>query len=239
MLPPPPDTAALPGATQRNRSSSSHVQSPQLARPPMRPRHSSVSGPSSNLFIKYIPPEFTEADLRALCAEFGAIVSTKVMINLQTGCSKGFGFVRFATLEEAQAALLGLDGRRIENKRLLVRFAESRERQDRASTMLYVKRLPLAVDQGRVIDVFARYGEITAVWPHVIESADPQFWRCVVEYSTLEEAAAALAGMNNQIMVAGSNPIHVRYAERARMEGNLQQLIPFHSPQLLPSFLLA
>jgi RNA recognition motif-containing protein len=34
------------------------------------------------------------------------------MINLQTGCSKGFGFVRFATLEEAQAALLGLAGQR-------------------------------------------------------------------------------------------------------------------------------
>jgi RNA recognition motif-containing protein len=212
----------------------------------MRPRHSSVVGPSSNLFINYIPPEFTEADLRALCAEFGNIVSTKVMINLQTGSSKGFGFVRFSTLEEAQAALIGLDGRRVDNKRLLVRFAESRERKDRASTMLYVKRLPLTIDQRRVVEVFARYGEIVQIWPHVIDSVDPQFWRCLIEYSSLDEAAAALAGMNNQIMGAGTNPIHVRYAERARMEGNLQQLIPFNaapvvqpeSPQLLPSFLL-
>jgi RNA recognition motif-containing protein len=212
----------------------------------MRPRHSSVVGPSSNLFINYIPAEFTESDLRALCAEFGTIVSSKVMINLETGCSKGFGFVRFSTLAEAQAALIGLNGRRIDNKRLLVRFAESRERQERASTMLYVKRLPLALDQRQVIDVFARYGEIVQVWPHVIDSNDPQFWRCVVEYASLDEAAAALAGTNNQILAPGLNPIHVRYAERARMEASLQQLIPFHGPpvlepegaQLLPSFLL-
>jgi RNA recognition motif-containing protein len=169
------------------------------------------------------------------------------MINLQTGRSKGFGFVRFATLEEAQAAITGLNGRRVDSKRLLAKFAESREKQDRASTLLYIKRLPLTTDQHHVVALFAKFGEIIQVWPHTLDSSDPQFWRCVIEYSTIEAAAAAVTGMNNQIIMPGSSPIHVSYADMTRMTGSFQSVIPFHVPplidepdtaRLLPSFLL-
>jgi RNA recognition motif-containing protein len=202
---------------------------------------------STNVFINYIPRSFTEADLCALCSEYGAIVCSKIMINLETGESKGFGFVRFSALAEAQAAIEGLNGRRIGAKRLLAKFAESREKQDRASEMLYVKRLPLTVDQRHVVDMFARYGKVTEVLPHVLDSVDPQFWRLLIRYSNEGEAAAALAGMNNQIIAVGTRPIHVRYADPARISGNFQPLIPFNLPplieeegtaQLLPSFLL-
>jgi RNA recognition motif-containing protein len=170
------------------------------------------------------------------------------MINLQTGRSKGFGFVRYSTIDEAKAAIAGLNGRRVETKRLLARFAESREKQDSASTMLYVKRIPLTIDQRHVVSLFARYGEVVQVWPHTLNSADPQFWRCLIEYSNMEEAATALAGMNNQIVIPGSSPIHVRYADPARISGTFQEIIPFQVPplidepdtsQLLPSFLLS
>jgi RNA recognition motif-containing protein len=202
---------------------------------------------STNVFLNYIPRNFTEADLCALCAEYGSIICSKIMINLETGESKGFGFVRFSTLEEAQAAIDGLNGRRVGSKRLLVKSAESREKDDRASAMLYVKRLPLTIDQRRVVEIFARFGTITEVFPHVLDSVGPEFWRMLVRYSTAEEAAAALAGMNNQIIALGTRPIHVRYADAARINGNFQPLIPFDVPplieeegtaQLLPSFLL-
>jgi RNA recognition motif-containing protein len=169
------------------------------------------------------------------------------MINLQTGRSKGFGFVRFSTLEQAQAAIAGLNGRRIDSKRLLAKFAESREKHDRASAVLYVKRLPLTIDQRHVMTIFSRFGEIVELWPHTLESVDPQFWRCVISYTNMEEAAAALGAMNNQIVSPGTSPIHVRYADPARMSGSFQEVIPFHVPplieepdtsQLLPSFLL-
>jgi RNA recognition motif-containing protein len=169
------------------------------------------------------------------------------MLNLETGESKGFGFVRFSKLEEAQAAIDGLSGRSVQAKRLLAKFAESRDKQDRASAMLYVKRLPLTVDQRHVVDLFARFGEITELLPHVLDLVDPQFWRLLITYSNERAAAAALARMNNQIIAPATRPIHVRYVDPARISGNFQKLIPFDLPplieeegtaQLLPSFLL-
>jgi hypothetical protein len=201
-----------------------------------------------NVFINYLPRNFSEAELRALCSEYGTIVCSKIMINLDTGESKGFGFVRFSTLEEAQAAIEGLNGRRVQTKRLLAKFAESREKQDRASELLYVKRLPLTVDQRTAVELFTRFGEIVEIIPHVLDSVDPQFWRLLIRYANERSAAAALARMNNEIIAPGTRPIHVRYADLARINGNLQQLIPIDVPplveddgpaQLLPSFLLA
>jgi RNA recognition motif-containing protein len=168
------------------------------------------------------------------------------MINLDTGESKGFGFVRFTTIDQAQAAITALNGRRIDGKRLIARFAESRDKPDRPSPVLYAKRLPLTVDERHMIDLFAKYGEIVEIVPHIFDSVDPQFWRLLIRYSDEAAAAAALAAMNNQIIAPGTRPIHVRYADLARMTGNFQKVIPFDVPplieeegtdQFLPSFL--
>jgi RNA recognition motif-containing protein len=171
------------------------------------------------------------------------------MINLETGQSKCFGFVRFSTLPEAQAAIRGLNGRQIGSKRLLAKYAESREKQEQASTMIYVKRLPVTIDHTVVIDLFGRFGQIVDVTPHDIDSIDPQCWRCVIRYATVAAATSAIQAMNNQIVVANSRPIHVRFADESRMSGSF--LLPTESPPdrqligegearaLLPSFLFS
>ena len=217
-----------------------------------RPKSTNIQ-PSTNVFINYIPAEFTEADLRQLCAEYGEIVCSKIMINLETGQSKCFGFVKFATLAQAQAAIKGLNGREIGPKRLLAKYAESKERQETISTMIYVKRLPATVGPEFVAHLFSRFGQILGVTPHMIETIDPQYWRCFVQFSSYNAAAAAIATMNNQIIVAGSRPIHVRYADESRMSGTMlpsRDSLPigstmapslFDDPEkahLLPSFLM-
>jgi RNA recognition motif-containing protein len=199
------------------------------------------------VFVNYIPAEFTEADLRSLCAPYGTILCSKIMINLETGESKCFGFVRFSSLPEAHAAIQGLNGRQIGAKRLLAKYAESREKKERASTMLYVKRLPVAVSQARIAELFAAFGEIVELTPHVLDAAEPQFWRCVIRYSNFAAAAAAIAAMNNQIIAPDTRPIHVRYADESRMSGSfveramqLPSVLDGADPaHLLPSFLLA
>jgi ELAV like protein 2/3/4 len=233
--------------TRRGRSSSSHLPNADPACPPPAPRAASHSPQTPNIFVNYLPRHFTEADLCALCSEYGTIVTSKIMIHLETGESKGFGFVRFANLAQAQAAVDGLNGRHVDTKRLLAKFAESREKQDRASPMLYIKRLPLTVDQRVVVELFARFGEIAEAVPHILDTVDPQFWRLLIKYAGEGEAAAALAAMNNQIIAPGTCPIHVRYADAARIPASFRQIIPFVVPplieeqgtaQLLPSFLL-
>jgi RNA recognition motif-containing protein len=231
----------------RGRAASSHITAPNPPphRSQQRPRSTKIE-PSTNVFINYIPPGFSEADLCKLCAQFGTIVCSKIMINLETGQSRCFGFVRFSTLSEAQCAIQGLNGRPIGTKRLLAKFAESREKHDRASPLLYVKRLPLSVDQTSVAHLFSRFGDIVEIVPHVLDSINPEFWRCVIRYATVDEAAAALAGMNNHIICPNSRPIHVRYVDPSRMNGSFPQGIVPPQPslideqdqtQLLPSFL--
>jgi RNA recognition motif-containing protein len=222
----------------------------QFATPPHRspPRARSTNiEPSTNIFINYIPADFTQCDLEELCRPYGRILSSKVMVNLETGQSKCFGFVKFSSLAEAQAAIHGLNGRQMGAKRLLAKYAESRERQEQASTMVYVKRLPITIHYGRVSELFGRFGHIVEIAQSGIDSIDPQFWRCVIRYATVAAATRAIAEMNNQIVVADSRPIHVRFADESRMSGAFAQepvpcraLIDEPDPRhLLPSFLFS
>jgi RNA recognition motif-containing protein len=142
------------------------------------------------------------------------------MVNLETGQSKCFGFVRFAELSEDQEAIHGLNGRLIGGKRLLAKYSESREKVFPPSPIVYVKQLPLVIERDQVATLFGKFGQIIDITPHLLDSVDPQFWRCVIRYSTIGAATAAVAEMNNQVVVAGSRPIHVRFADQSRMSGS-------------------
>jgi len=204
-----------------------------------RPRSQNIE-PSTNVFVNYIPPEFTENDLRNLCSNYGDIVCSKIMINLETGQSKCFGFVRFAGLQEAQAAIRGINGMTIGNKRLLAKYAESHEKKERVSTMLYIKRLPLSVKENDVIRVFSPFGEILQITPHTLDSVDPHYWRCFLQFVNQDSATKAMAMMNNQIIAPNTRPIHVRYADEQRLSGTFMVPTGFSEQDelhLLPSFL--
>lgn len=45
-----------------------------------------------NVFVKYLPAEMGDADLRLLFSPFGTIVSAKVMLDVESGVSLGYGY---------------------------------------------------------------------------------------------------------------------------------------------------
>ena len=243
----PPTFTAKPrarrgGGGQRGPRSNSEYISRSPVGPNRRPR-SQVIEPNTNVFINFIPPNYTEADLRALCSQYGEIVSSKIMINLENGQSKCFGFVNMRTLEQAAALIRGIDGMIIGEKKLLAKYAESQEKQERKSTMLYIKRLPLSIDAQDVLRIFNVYGEILQVLPHTVDSIEPQYWRCFVQFSTQNAATEAMKAMNNQIIVEGTRPIHVRYADESKLNRTFvvptpvpTQTISQEPRNLLPSF---
>ena len=53
----------------------------------------------------------TDDELRQMCAAFGTVTSAQVIMDRESGRSKGFGFVEMSTDEEAQAAIAGLNGK--------------------------------------------------------------------------------------------------------------------------------
>lgn len=77
--------------------------------------------PGANLFVYGIPDTYRDTDLATLFSGFGNIVSAKVQVDLSSGRSKGFGFVSFDTVPNAQAAIGSMDGFILQGKKLNVR----------------------------------------------------------------------------------------------------------------------
>lgn len=78
---------------------------------------------NKKLFVGNLPFGMTDATLTDLFSQYGEIVSARVIFDRNTGRSKGFAFVEFATAEAAEAAIAALDGQEIEGRKIVVNVA--------------------------------------------------------------------------------------------------------------------
>lgn len=74
------------------------------------------------LFTFNLPPEYNEADLKALHAPYGDVTDVKLMRDSYTQESRGFGFVNLPTLEQAKASIAALNGSTLQGRVLKVDF---------------------------------------------------------------------------------------------------------------------
>lgn len=81
----------------------------------------------NKLYVGNLPYGVRDNDLEQAFGEFGAVTSAKVMMERDTGRSKGFGFVEMGSDEEAQAAINGLNGRDFGGRNLVVNEARPME----------------------------------------------------------------------------------------------------------------
>ena len=83
----------------------------------------------NKLYVGNLSYTMRDDDLQQSFAEFGTVTSAKVMMDRDTGRSKGFGFVEMGSDEEAQAAIRGLHGQSVGGRALVVN--EARPKEDR------------------------------------------------------------------------------------------------------------
>ena len=69
----------------------------------------------------------TDSDLRTMFEEFGSVESAQVIMDRESGRSKGFGFVEMGSDQEAQAAINALNGKDLDGRALTVNEAKPRE----------------------------------------------------------------------------------------------------------------
>src|SRR4051794_41252870 len=62
------------------------------------------------LYVGNLSYDVTDSQLEQMCAAFGTVESAQVIMDRDTGRSKGFGFVEMKTDQEAQAAIAALNG---------------------------------------------------------------------------------------------------------------------------------
>ena len=82
---------------------------------------------SSKIYVGNLPYSVTNDSLLSNFSEFGEVTSAKVMMDRDTGRSKGFGFVEMGTPEFAQAAIAGLHGQSVDGRSIVVNMARPME----------------------------------------------------------------------------------------------------------------
>lgn len=79
------------------------------------------------LYVGNLAYSVRDSDLEELFAAHGSVQSAQVIMDRDTGRSKGFGFVEMASDQDARAAISALNGRELEGRNLTVNEARPRE----------------------------------------------------------------------------------------------------------------
>ncbi|MFB5652342.1 RNA recognition motif domain-containing protein [Leptospira wolffii] len=86
---------------------------------------------SSKLFVGGLSWSTTDLTLRQVFETHGAVQEANIVLDRETGRSRGFGFVTFADPQSAETALSDLNGKDLDGRNIVVSVAEDKSRSDR------------------------------------------------------------------------------------------------------------
>jgi cold-inducible RNA-binding protein len=84
---------------------------------------------AKKLYVGNLSYDTNDGSLQQMFAAYGSVQSAQIVMDRDTGRSKGFGFVEMSSDQEAQAAITGLNGKEFNGRALTVN--EARPREDR------------------------------------------------------------------------------------------------------------
>jgi RNA recognition motif-containing protein len=88
------------------------------------------------LLIRNLPRSTTENELRELFEAYGTVQFCNLVIDQESGISKGFGFVEMPKSGESKAAMKGLNGKLVDDQKIRVKKVESKEKSsDKAENL--------------------------------------------------------------------------------------------------------
>lgn len=82
---------------------------------------------SKKLFAGGLSWTTNDDSLRRAFEVFGEVLEAKVIVDRETGRSRGFGFVTFAQVEDADRAMAEMDGTELDGRKIRVNAAETRK----------------------------------------------------------------------------------------------------------------
>lgn len=192
----------------------------------------------TNVFFKNLPENFSEDELKQLCADHGDALSIKLMVDAE-GNSKMFGFASYADHEEAEKCVVALNGKEVNGKEIYAgraqkkaervqelkqQFMEKRQKEKGnkySGVNLYVKNLDDTVTDEQLHEAFVVHGQITSAKVMQDPNGASKGFGFVC-YSNPEEATKAVTEMNGRIV--GSKPLYVALAQRKEeRKAHLQQ----------------
>ena len=82
-----------------------------------------------NIYVGNLSYGMSESELRDAFAAFGEVSSVKILMDRETGRSRGFGFVEMPNQSEAETAITQLNGKDLDGRALRINEARPRERR--------------------------------------------------------------------------------------------------------------
>src|ERR1700712_1660590 len=80
-----------------------------------------------NIYVSNLSFNTNDAELNELFSKFGTVSSAKVIMDRESGRSRGFGFVEMPSNDEGKDAMLGLNNKEVEGRAMSVSVAKERE----------------------------------------------------------------------------------------------------------------
>lgn len=168
----------------------------------------------STLFVRNLNFSTTTDHLREVFQPFEGFMSAKVKTKPDPKkpgqlLSMGFGFLEFRNKTNAQAALVAMDGHRLDGHELLIRTshkatdaAKERRKEDQAKKMAYrktkiiIKNLPFEASKKDVRSLFGSYGQLRSVRvPKKFDSSTRGF--AFADFVTAREAESAMDALRD------------------------------------------
>ena len=84
----------------------------------------------NKIYVGNLSYDVEESSLSSEFEKFGEVQSCKIIIDRDTGRSKGFGFVEMVSEDDAQEAISNLDGKELAGRNLKVNEAKPQEKRD-------------------------------------------------------------------------------------------------------------
>ncbi len=85
-----------------------------------------------NMYVSNLSFHTTDEDLRTMFSQYGAVSSAKVIMDRESGRSRGFGFVEMDNVSEGRAAMEALNNKEVEGRAMSVSIAK--EKVDRGNS---------------------------------------------------------------------------------------------------------
>jgi len=180
------------------------------------------------LYVGNVNFNATPEDVREEFAKYGVVTDVKFMTDRETGQFRGFAFVSYENKDDADRAILALDGQLFMGRPLRVNEAEDHRpngngggnnyRPSSTTARIYVGNINRHATLEDVREEFAKYGVVTDV-KFMTDRETGQFRGfAFVSYETKDDANRAILAMDGQLFM--ERPLKVSEAEDRRPNGN-------------------
>lgn len=167
---------------------------------------------TTNLYVADLPPTASETEVRELFEQYGEVNNCKLVVNHDTGLSRGVAFVLFHHTHEAEAAILALNNQLVPvfNKVITVKIKDEPKSQN---PDLYVANVPKAMDEDTLMAYFSAYGQVRTC--KIVRDTNTHASKGIafVHFAKRKESDDAIAGLHDTRLPGSTQNLIVKPKE--------------------------